>query len=62
MLEMYTVALQSVVLIVLMFYSRFVDNNNNETAFLFQCLSVCMQRFNLIAFKGIFPTNPEGEA
>jgi len=33
-----------------------------ETAFLFQHLSVCMQCFNSIAFKGTFPTNPEDEA
>src|SRR6218665_4026006 len=39
-----------------------IVGDRRETAILFQRLSVCIQRFNLIVFKGIFPTNPEDEA
>lgn len=39
-----------------------IVGDRRETAFLFQRLSVCIQRFNLVAFKGTFPTNPEDEA
>src|SRR6218665_2954629 len=38
-----------------------IVGDRRETAFLFQRLSVCTQRFNLVAFKGTFPTNPEDE-
>jgi len=39
-----------------------IVGDKRETAFLFQRLSACLQRFNLIAFKSTFPTNPEDEA
>ena len=40
----------------------FISGNRRETTFLFQRISVCIQRYNLVAFKGTFPSNPEDEA
>jgi len=40
----------------------FVGDDRGETSFLFQRLSVCVQRYNFVAFRGTFPANPEDEA
>ena len=40
----------------------FTGGDRRETSFLFQRLSVCVQRYNLVAFNGTFPANPEDEA
>ena len=39
-----------------------IVGDRRETAFLFQRLSICVQRFNSTAFNGTFPTNPGDEA
>src|SRR6218665_300054 len=36
-----------------------ITGNKRETSFLFQKLSVCIQRFNLVAFKGTFTTTDD---
>ena len=39
-----------------------ISGEKRETIFLFQRLSICIQRYNLVAFKGTFPFSPEDEA
>jgi len=38
-----------------------ITGNKRETSFLFQKLSTCIQRFNLVAFKGTFTTTTDDE-
>ena len=39
-----------------------ISGDKRESTFLFQRLSISIQRYNLVAFKGSFPSNPEDEA
>jgi hypothetical protein len=39
-----------------------ITGDRREATFLFQRLSVTIQRYNLVAFKGTFCSNPEDEA
>src|SRR6218665_3609065 len=39
-----------------------ITGDVREAAFLYQRLSVCIQRYNMVAFKGSFPLTPEDEA
>jgi|SRR6218665_2195377 len=38
---------------------EFITGNKRETSFLFQKLSICIQRFNLVPFKGTFTTTDD---
>lgn len=39
-----------------------ITGDKREASFLFQRLSICIQRYNLVAFQGTFPSPPEDEA
>jgi hypothetical protein len=39
-----------------------ITGDRREAFFLFQRLSICIQRYNLVAFKGTFASHPEDEA
>ena len=39
-----------------------ISGESRETVFLFQRLSITLQRYNLLSFKGTFPANSEDEA
>src|SRR6218665_1270452 len=38
-----------------------ITGDRRETTFLFQRFSICIQRYNLVALKGTFPSTQEDE-
>ena len=47
------------IIIIIIIIMLIITGNKRETSFLFQRLSVCIQRFNHIAFKGTFLTTED---
>src|SRR5688572_20270169 len=39
-----------------------ISGDRREASFLFQRLSVCIQRYNSVTFNGTFPATPDDEA